>query len=72
MEYLFTAAGNPAYRFFTIKFFTDGGIDFVDQYMDAERAQAVFRQLSPKKPKTNAEEIFCKYFGRQRSHPQPS
>jgi hypothetical protein len=71
MEYLFTAAGNPAYHFFTIKFFTEGGVDFVDQYMDSERAQAVFRQLSPKKPKTKAEEIFCEYFGRrQESHPQ--
>jgi hypothetical protein len=65
MEYLFTATGNPAYRFFTIKFFTEGGIEFVDQYMGVERAHAIFRQLSPKKSKNRAEEIFCECLGPQ-------
>jgi hypothetical protein len=62
MEYLFLAARNPGYRFFTLRFFTEGGVEFVDQYMDAERAKAVCRELSPKKPKTSAEEVFCEYF----------
>jgi hypothetical protein len=70
MEYRFIAAANPAYRPFITKFFTEGGIEFVDQYMDGERAQAIFRQLSPKKPKTRAEEIFCELIGRRKYEPQ--
>jgi hypothetical protein len=70
MEYLFLAARNPGYRFFTVKFFTEGGVEFVDQYMDEERAKAVCRELSPKKPKTSAEKVFCEYFAKGDWDPQ--
>jgi hypothetical protein len=70
MEYHFVAAANPAYRPFITKFFTEGGIEFVDEYMDKERANAIFRELSPKTPKTRAEEMFCELIGRRKYDPQ--
>lgn len=66
MEYRFVAAANPAYRRFITEFFTEGGIEFVDEYMDNERAEAIFRELSPKTPKTRAEEMFCELIGRRK------
>jgi len=38
--------------------------------MDNERADAIFRQLSPKTPKTRAEEMFCELVGRRKYDPQ--
>jgi hypothetical protein len=70
MEYNFIAYANPAYRFFTTKFLTEGGVDYVDEYMNHERAQAILRELPPKRPKTRAEDMFCETFGRQHSDPQ--
>jgi len=70
MEYRFVAAANPAYRPFITKFFAEGGIEFVDEYMDKERADAIFRELSPKTPKTRAEEMFCELIGRRKFDPQ--
>ena len=70
MEYRFIAAANPAYRPFITEFFTKGGIEFVDQYMDKERAEAIVRELSPKTPKTRAEEMFCELIGRRKQDPR--
>src|SRR3989442_5829675 len=61
---------NPSYRYFTIKYFTEAGIEYVDEYMGAERAQAICREIKLKKETTVAETQFCTFVGRENADPQ--
>ena len=70
VEYFFMQINNPSYRYFTIKYYTEAGIEYVDEYMGAERAQAICREIHLKKEKTRAEIDFCTYVGRENADPQ--
>jgi len=70
VEYFFMQTNNPSYRYFTIKYFTEAGIEYVDEYMGAERAQAICREIHLKKEITKAEDCFCVYVGREGADPQ--
>jgi hypothetical protein len=70
VEYFFMLTNNPSYRYFTIKYYTEAGIEYVDEYMGAERAQAICREIHLKKEKTQAEIDFCIYVGRENADPQ--
>ena len=61
---------NSSYRYFTIKYFTEAGIEYVDEYTGAERAQAICREIKLKKETTVAETQFCTFVGRENADPQ--
>ena len=70
VEYFFMRINNPSYRYFTIKYFTEAGIEYVDEYMGAERAQAICRKIKLKQETTVAENQFCIFVGRENADPQ--
>ena len=61
---------NPSYRYFTIKYFTEAGIEYVDEYTGAERAQAICKEIKLKQETTVAENQFCIFVGRENADPQ--
>jgi hypothetical protein len=61
---------NSAYRYFTIRYFTEGGIEYVDEYMGPERAQAISRKIQLQKQISGVESKFCDYVGREDVDPQ--